>query len=370
MHRTGRFALAFAAAFHASTCAPKVASAAPIEVSPSASVAGPGVEGGGVCAVARRTSEYIGSVVQARQILSGPVEATLGEALFGVAVPDLTNGTGASRGDFTADVLMPFSVGGTPSGPGERIAIVMSGLLRVTDPGTVTFAIRSDDGFELRIGGSTIVAHPDLQDPLVGSRQVRFDAPGRYPFEIVYFENLIDAVLEWSVAPGELPEVHDQELLPGATFGLVPTEMLVAVDDPQACGVSCAPCPQDRPICSAGECIEGDASTTGSVANSVGSGPSGGDGAGSGGSSSRGGGGAPLSNGDVEWAGVQGNGILCSAGPAGPPSPALLGACVMGFALVLRRRRPPALGAGAWMQRRARAGAQQSTDLGPHREGA
>ncbi len=208
----------------------------------------------------------------------------------------------------------------------------------------MTFAIRSDDGFALTIAGTDVVSHPTLEQPKVTSRQVSFAAAGRYPFELVYFENLTDAVVEWSVSDGIHPEVTVSETLPDETFALVSTSMLVRSDDPLACGVTCEPCPSETPYCKDGMCSaslgEGGAGGGGSVA-SVSS--STGEGASSSGMGGAGGeGGAASTSAGTSPLFVQGHGILCSAAPGEAPlSPAAIAIAASACALAARRRRNP-----------------------------
>ncbi len=68
------------------------ASAEPLAIDPAAAIAPAGQVGTGVCARARHTSAYLGSVTNAATLLDGPMENSTGEARFILDVPDLTNG--------------------------------------------------------------------------------------------------------------------------------------------------------------------------------------------------------------------------------------------------------------------------------------
>ncbi len=314
------------------------ANATPVAIDPSASVGLPGNPGTGVCAMARHTTKYVLDLTDADGLLDGPVTAATGSTTFDLEKVDLTNGTAASAGDFTFDYPMPFSPSGAPPGLGDRIAIRIDGLLRITDAGLTTFAIRSDDGFRLRIGDQIVLVHSTLLNHKVLSAQVSFADPGLYPFEIVYFENLIDAVLEWSSAPGAHPEVDGTDSLPDSSFALVPTDQLVRSDSSLSCGPSCSPCSSEKPFCVAGSCQAFD------LLHPVGTGGAGGTGGqgGAGGASStpattvtsNAATGTEPSTGFVEVAG----GARCSMTRSSDPS-ALVGTSCAVAAIVLGHRR-------------------------------
>ncbi|NUP04849.1 MAG: hypothetical protein HOW73_02180 [Polyangiaceae bacterium] len=283
------------------------AEAAPLVIPSEASEGGPGAAGTGACALARKASDgnWISELNDALLLLGKPLDQTAGERVFTVTTPDYTNGTIDSLGDFIKNVPMPFSPSGTPFGDGQRIAMRWKGLLRITNPGTSTLAIRSDDGFRLKIGGEVVLEHVGVQTSKVASRQITFDAPGRYPFELVYFENLTDAVIEWSAAPGLRPEVYESETLPSG-FVLLPTAMLLPpMSDPATCGPSCLPCEPEAPFCIDGECVDDPSIGMG------GGDAGGGDVGGSGGASSEGG---ATSVGGFDQGGAGAGGELAAGG--------------------------------------------------------
>lgn len=266
--------------------APALAQDAELVIPGEAAYAPPGDPGDGACAIARWAApgKYLGGLDDAMELLSGPVDETRGEHRFRLREVDYTNGTIWSHGDFDVDLSMPFSAEGEPGGDGQLIAMRSIGLIRVEEAGPRTFAIRSDDGFRLRIAGSTVLEHTGLQVPRAATRVVTFEEPGRYEFELLYFENLHDAILEWSSAPGALEEVYESSTLPEGDFALIDATWLTPGEgDAMMCGTSCVPCGGATPLCEDGVCV---------VDPSSGAGGSGGGGEGGSASSESGGYGA------------------------------------------------------------------------------
>jgi PA14 domain len=87
----------------------------------------------------------------------------------------------------------------------EGVGARISGLIRLATPGIYGFDVTSNDGVRLEIGGKLIhedpLVHPDTTSRRV---DVRVDAGGWYPIEIVYFQKRYTAtlVVRWA-PPGE-----------------------------------------------------------------------------------------------------------------------------------------------------------------------
>lgn len=234
------------------------AEAAPVLLDASNASAPAGLPGTGACAIARKgpAGQWISSLAQASSLLESPEDAAP-TLHFPLTLTDVSNGTAQSGGDFVVDDPLPWSGGAVPAGDGELVAMRWVGLFRVEAPTTLTLAVRSDDGFSMSLGGTTLFSHLGVRTSHVDTRVVTFLDPGRYPFELIYFENLTDAVLEWSYAEGAVAEVSHALDLPEGEFQLVPVTMLAAPgNDPSACGSSCAPCGPDTPVCAGGLCVQ------------------------------------------------------------------------------------------------------------------
>jgi outer membrane exchange protein TraA len=200
-----------------------------------------------------------------------------------------------SVGDFsgqaTPDQYFPFadSAQATPRGDDRNFALRLRGYLNVTRAGTVTLALNGDDAARLSLAG-TRVSETQEQVSSREVRQVRFEAPGLYPLEVVYYQNASVAVLELSQAEGEQPEGRPTAINPG-TYALVPAAALhnartgrsdcaqcdadatcppgnycgdgicQRCNTPDHCGERCEACPPLRPYCAAGpsgalRCVE------------------------------------------------------------------------------------------------------------------
>jgi hypothetical protein len=78
----------------------------------------------------------------------------------------------------------------------------------------VTFSVRSDDGFQLNIGGETVAQFTGLRPFGNTSGVASFAQPGLYPIELIYFENRIAAGVEFASSFSQEPD------------GIVPTDIL------------------------------------------------------------------------------------------------------------------------------------------------
>jgi subtilase family serine protease len=108
-------------------------------------------------------------------------------------VPLIDFGTG---GRFTGNA--PFPAGST------NFVVVYEAQVVIPTAGDWTFAVSSDDGYRLRVGGKEVaftglrgIGDPDLLT-------VNFAAPGSYALELVYFNAAGGSGVELSAAPGAL----------------------------------------------------------------------------------------------------------------------------------------------------------------------
>jgi hypothetical protein len=97
------------------------------------------------------------------------------------------------------------------------------------DGGTidVNFAIGSDDGMRLRIGGVTVTQKDGNRSFAFSTGTANFEAAGYYSVEIIFWENTGSSGIEWfSSIPG-----GPNSGAPTGTVGIVPTSVLL---DPPA----------------------------------------------------------------------------------------------------------------------------------------
>jgi MYXO-CTERM domain-containing protein len=87
---------------------------------------------------------------------------------------------------------------------GPALAARFRGNLHIETAGVYTFAIRSDDGYRLRIGEIEIQSYNGVRAPDTDTSRARFGSPGVYPFEILYFDRGSIAALEVLVAAGDI----------------------------------------------------------------------------------------------------------------------------------------------------------------------
>ena len=104
------------------------------------------------------------------------------------------------------------------SGKAEGVGAEISGLIHLDKPGTYAFAVQSNDGVRVEIGGLKVIEDPDVHaDRFSDIVQVEVAEPGWYPLNIVYFERKNTSTLEFywqppGVAPGTMPLVPAEVL--------------------------------------------------------------------------------------------------------------------------------------------------------------
>jgi len=104
------------------------------------------------------------------------------------------------------------------SGKPEGVGAEISGLIHLDKPGTYAFAVQSNDGVRVEIGGLKVIEDPDVHtDRFSEIAQVEVAEPGWYPLNIVYFERKNTSTLElyWQppdVAAGTMPLVPAEAL--------------------------------------------------------------------------------------------------------------------------------------------------------------
>jgi MYXO-CTERM domain-containing protein len=121
---------------------------------------------------------------------------------------------GANFAQYPIDVLFPWSqaAGGEickshqPAVPVVRDAFSAryTGLINIRTAGTKTFAVASDDGYQLQIGGVTVSEFQGNRATRMETRRATFAEAGVYPFQLVYWEQGGVASLELSMSESEL----------------------------------------------------------------------------------------------------------------------------------------------------------------------
>jgi hypothetical protein len=91
----------------------------------------------------------------------------------------------------------------------------------------VNFAVGSDDGMRLRIGGVTVAQYDGARSFGFTSGTANFVAAGYYPVEIIFWENAGNTGIEWYSSISGGPNSG----APTGTVGIVPTSVLL---DPPA----------------------------------------------------------------------------------------------------------------------------------------
>ena len=123
-----------------------------------------------------------------------------------VPVADLVNQS-YSGGTHTPDVRMAWTTACTTYGgdlSGVRFAYRLRGNLNVTSAGTKTFMVNSDDGFSLRVAGTTVMEFNGNRGPASDTRRVSFSQPGVYPIELIYWEQGGNSTMELLMADSQV----------------------------------------------------------------------------------------------------------------------------------------------------------------------
>lgn len=116
-------------------------------------------------------------------------------------------------GDFTDDLLFPYSdnPGASPPGNDRNFVLRLRGYINIDAADSAglqrTLGVFADDGARLTVGGA-LVTVPDLDQRIASRRirQVQYGSAGMYPIELVYYQNGSNAVLELSQSDVLVPE--------------------------------------------------------------------------------------------------------------------------------------------------------------------
>ena len=108
------------------------------------------------------------------------------------------------------------------SGVDNGVGAEITGLIKLDKPGTYAFALNSNDGIRLWVGGEQIVDDPGVHaDQFSPIGEVKVETPGWYPFKLLYFErkNTSTLQLHWR-QPGT--SVGTMPIVPAEAFGHLP----------------------------------------------------------------------------------------------------------------------------------------------------
>ncbi|MEM8693607.1 MAG: Hint domain-containing protein [Pseudomonadota bacterium] len=127
--------------------------------------------------------------------------SNLTQAGFNTADGSISSGTtiynagGTNDLDALATNASASSLGNDVSGDITRFGIRATTTLNVTDDGTYTFSVRSDDGVILYVDGIPVVVDDSLHAPRTRSGDIDL-GPGQHEIVIIYFERTGQNVLE------------------------------------------------------------------------------------------------------------------------------------------------------------------------------
>ena len=160
----------------------------------------------------------IGTIAQALSLAQGEPDAT-----FDVTAVDYPPGSTATSADTLLSDFLGVdgtSLQGTDFTVSQSVLVITGQVL--LSEGAQTFTVASDDGFRLTIGGMLISEF--ASDRRFGETSATMDAGvGLTTFTLVYFDNLGDAGLRFSV-DGEVATAITGEVipLPGALALMLP----------------------------------------------------------------------------------------------------------------------------------------------------
>ena len=108
------------------------------------------------------------------------------------------------------------------SGVENGVGAQITGLINLDKPGTYAFAMESNDGVRLTIGGTMVTEDPGVHaDQFSPIGEIVVETPGWHAFEMLYFErkNTSTLKLHWRT-PGDPPGT--MPLVPAAALGHLP----------------------------------------------------------------------------------------------------------------------------------------------------
>lgn len=139
-------------------------------------------------------SSPITSLSQASQLITAAGAATATFTTNAVCFPDCA-GTSTGDGNPLSTLLngnvsnFSYTVPGTTVTSLDHGAMVLTGYIAVTHPGTYTYYLGSDDGSQLLIAGQSVVSYDPPRAFGISTGTATFAAAGLYAINILYYEN-------------------------------------------------------------------------------------------------------------------------------------------------------------------------------------
>lgn len=149
-------------------------------------------------------------ITDAENLIDGKIAA----ASTTTSTYDLINFKKASdpAGKFAGAVPFP----GIPSNNVQNFAVEATANVLIPAPGNYTFGVSSDDGFSLTVG-SFHSSYPGQRKAEETYATFNFTKAGSYPVDLVYFQHLVAAELEFFAAPGKYSSFNTSFRLVGDT---------------------------------------------------------------------------------------------------------------------------------------------------------
>jgi len=172
--------------------------AAAVVIDPSQSAGSvPGVAGSGLSGSYYKFAPsvtYVVSLSQANQLMAADGGPTATFSTNTVCFPDCSGDTVSDSSSLNTLLNgnvsnFSYTVPGTTVTSLNYAAMVVTGYIAITQAGSYTFHLGSDDGSELVIGGQAVVMDDDVHSFTTDTGSASFAAAGLYAISIEYFEN-------------------------------------------------------------------------------------------------------------------------------------------------------------------------------------
>lgn len=185
----------------------------------------PGITGDGLAGSMWDIDGFVTSVAANEAAVAGRAADVSFRALVPTFPPEGSAvGNGSSIRGFTGANATDFS--GNADLALGRSYLTLAGWLRIDAPGTVDFALTSDDGSILSIAGVTIVDNDGNHAPQLRTGSASFEQAGLYPVLLRFFEN--DGITVMSLQAG----------FAGGAVADIPTALLYTAPIPEPASVA------------------------------------------------------------------------------------------------------------------------------------
>ncbi len=110
------------------------------------------------------------------------------------------------------------------SGIEDGVGAEITGLIHLDRPGTYSFVVQFNDGFQLQIGGVQVLEDPDVNgDRYSKIAKLSIEQPGWYPLAMLYFERKGTSTIELYWKPPE-QEAGSMTFVPAEAFAHIEAE--------------------------------------------------------------------------------------------------------------------------------------------------